>query len=96
MTSKARRNRVKELWLGLPESWRTEAASAFHTFIPVFVSSLIVFIQTTDNVSWSKETLWATIVAAFLTALRAGFKAVSVWIMSRTLPDPKESGADKK
>jgi hypothetical protein len=84
--SKARRNRVKELWSGLPESWRTELMSAFHTFVPVFVGALLLSFQTTGDISWSKEAAVAVLAAA----LRAGFKAVSMSIFSRTLPDPKD------
>lgn len=89
--SKAKQNRVKELWLGLPETWRTEIASAWHTFIPVFFSTLYLFYETHSNtgVTWTKETLAAAIIAGLLAGLRAGFKAVSVWFFSRYLPDPK-------
>ena len=86
-TSKARRNRVKELWTGLPESWRAELMSAFHTFVPVFVGSLLLSFEMTGGVSWTKEAL----IAIVATALRAGFKAVSMAVFSRTLPDPKDS-----
>lgn len=89
MASKARRNRVKELWTGLPESWRTELMSAFHTFVPSFVAVMVVFLQSAVDVSWTRETLTAAIVATTLAALRAGFKAVSMWFLSRLLPDPK-------
>lgn len=90
--SKAKINRVKELWLGLPETWRTEIASAFHTFMPVFISTLYLFVETQagNTVPWSKETLAAAAVAGFVAAFRAGFKALSVWFFSRYLPDPKE------
>jgi len=89
MTSLARRNRVKEAWLGLPETWRTELSSAFHTFVPAFVASLVLFFQTTESSAWTKETLLALIIAALAAAARAGFKALSVWVFSRVLPDPK-------
>jgi hypothetical protein len=89
--TKAKINRVKALWLGIPETWRTEIASAFHTFVPVFMSTFYVFIETsTESVSTSKEALAAAFIAAFLAALRAGFKALSVWLFSRYLPDPKK------
>ena len=88
--SAARRNRVKELWLGLPETWRTEFASAFHTFIPVFFVTMAGFFQSAATVEWTKEALISLIVATFAAALRAGFKALSVWFFSRLLPDPKD------
>jgi len=89
--TKAKINRVKALWLGLPETWRTEIASAFHTFIPAFMATLYLFIQAQPaNAEWTTDTLIALIVGAFMAALRAGFKALSVWFFSRFLPDPKK------
>jgi len=90
MNTKSKIQRVKELWLGLPETWRTELASAFHTFVPAFVSTLALFIQAGQGMTWSRETVIAFIVGAFLAAVRAGFKAVSVWFFARILPDPKD------
>lgn len=90
MVTKAKVNRVKELWLGLPESWRTELASAWHTFIPAFIGSLVLFVQTQEGTEWTRETLWAAGIAALAAALRAGFKALSVYVFSRVLPDPKK------
>ena len=85
-TSLARRNRIKELWTGLPATWRTELMSAFHTFIPAFVGALLISFEVTGGVSWTKEAILAVLLAAF----RAGFKAVSMWFFSRTLPDTKK------
>ena len=90
MTSQAKRNRVRELWLGLPETWRTELMSAFHTFIPAFVATMVVFLQSAVDTSWTTETLTAALIAAVLAALRSGFKAVSMWVLTRALPDPKK------
>jgi hypothetical protein len=90
MTSKAKRNRVKELWLGIPESWRTELASAFHTFVPVFALSLLGALSSLNDVPLEKEAILSLSAGILGAALRAGFKAVSVAIFSRVLPDPKE------
>lgn len=84
--SLARRNRVRELWLGLPETWRTELMSAFHTFVPAFVGALAISFQVTGDVSWTRD----AVLAALLAAVRVGFKAVSMWFFSRVLPDPKK------
>ena len=89
MVSKARQNRVKELWEGLPNTWRTELMSAFHTFIPAFALTLYTQIQLAQGVSWTKDTILAFTVATGLAALRSGFKAVSMWVLSRLLPDPR-------
>lgn len=79
-------NRVKELWLGLPETWRTELASAFHTFVPAFAGAILMSPMIVGTVSWTRDALLALV----LSAIRAGFKAISVWFFSRALPDPKE------
>lgn len=89
MKSKARRGRVMELWTGLPESWRTELMSAFHTFIPAFLGTLAVFMYSAFDTSWTKETLVAAVIGTVLAALRAGFKAASMAVLSRFLPDHK-------
>lgn len=91
MTSLARRNRIKELWLGIPETWRTELMSAFHTFVPAFIGTLAVSISLMEGLSWTRDTLIAAVGAALLAALRAGFKAVSMWVLTRVLPDPKNT-----
>ncbi len=74
-----------ELWEGFPPTWRTELLSAFHTFVATFVGTILFSLQVTGEVSWTKEALVALLIAA----IRAGFKAVSVYILSRVLPDPK-------
>ena len=84
-TSLARRNRVREVWLGIPETWRTEAMSAFHTFVPVFVLSLITSIEVTDDAAWT----WSVAAAILSAAARAGFKVLSMYFLTRLLPDPK-------
>jgi len=90
MTSKARIGRVKELWLGLPETWRTQLASAWHTFWATFIGVFGAFAVTAWDTSWTKETLVAAIIAAAISAIRAGFKAISVLFFTRVLPDPKK------
>lgn len=89
MTSEARRNRVKEVWLGLPETWRTELASAFHTFVPIFLLAMAGFLQNASEIEWTKEAVIALVIATVSAGLRAVFKAVSVYMFSRVLPDPK-------
>ena len=90
-TSKARRNRVKELWSGLPESWRTQLASAVNTFLATFAVSIGVFLTSTEGTTWTKETLLAASIAAVVAAVRAGVKAVLTAFFTRVLPDPKKS-----
>lgn len=90
-TSKARRNRVRDLWLGLPETWRTQLASAFHTFVPAFVIAFAMSLFTAQDFSWSVFTLAGIISAAADTGARAGFKALSSWFFIRVLPDPKDT-----
>lgn len=86
MVSKAKINRVKELYLGLPESWRTQIASAWHTFIPAFLGTFTAFLAASDTSLLEI----GSISAAATMAYRAGFKALSVSLLSRALPDPKE------
>jgi len=86
MASKARISRVKEAWLGLPESWRTNLASAWHTFIPAFIGAILLSPLIVGDGSITLDAAAALV----LTAVRAGFKAISVWFFSRTLPDPKD------
>jgi hypothetical protein len=90
MVSTARRNRVKELWLGLPETWRTQIASAWHTFGATFLGVFGAFVLSALEMPWTQEALYAAATAAFIAAIRAGFKAVSIAFFSRTLPDPKK------
>lgn len=87
--SKAKMERVRELYLGLPETFRTELMSAFHTIIPVFFGTLAVFFQSASEIPWTKEAVIALIVASLTAAFRAVFKALSMWIFTRILPDPK-------
>jgi len=75
------------MWLGLPETWRTELASAFHTFVPAFLLVMGGFFQSAAEIEWTKEAIIALIVATFTAAMRAGFKALSVWFFSRVLPE---------
>jgi len=90
MASQAKINRVKALWLGLPETWRTELASGFHTFVPAFMSAMYVFYEAQpQGTPWSKDVLLALILGALGAGVRAGFKALSVWFFSQFLPDPK-------
>lgn len=84
-TSKAKRNRVEELWFYVPETWRKEIMSAIHTFLAVFAGTLLLSLQSTGDVSWTNEIL----LGLFVSALRAGVKAVSLAVLSRLLPDPK-------
>ena len=86
MASKARIARVQKAWFSLPDSWRVELASAFHTFAPAFVGAILLSPVVVGEVSITRD----AVAALALTAVRAGFKAVSVWFFSRTLPDPKE------
>lgn len=65
--------------------------SAFHTFVPAFAATMVVFFQSAVDTTWTRETLTAATIAAVLAALRSGFKAVSMYIFSRTLPDPKDA-----
>ena len=87
--SKARRERVRELWAGLPESFRTELMSFFHTFVPIFVGTLAVFFQSAAEIPWTTEAFTALLVATFTAGSRAVFKALSMWFFTRVLPDPK-------
>lgn len=70
---------------GIPETWRSQLASAFHTFISDFLLSLGASMVVTGDVKF--ET--GAIMAALLVAVRAGVKAVSLAFFSRTLPDPQ-------
>lgn len=91
MASQAKINRVKELWLGLPENWRTQLAGIWHTFIPAFFTSLLVSLEALEGTPVTKDILLATASAIILAALRSGFKAVSVAFFVRVLPDPKDT-----
>jgi len=86
-------NRAKTTWLSLPETWRKELASAFHTFVPAFVSAMILFFQTTSLDNWSKDTVLALMSAALLAAFRSGFKALSVWFFSHNPDTVKEDNS---
>lgn len=89
--SLAVRNRIKNVWVGLPESWRTQLASAWHTFLPAFGTSLFLSLEALKGQPIGSDVILATASAILLSALRSGFKAVSVWFFSRVLRDPKES-----
>lgn len=89
MASKSKINRAKELWLGLPETWRTQLASAFHTFGATFLGVFGAFVLSATDLAWTRETLIASSFAAVVAAIRAGVKAVSIAFFSRVLPDPK-------
>lgn len=84
--SKARRNRIKEVWTGLPESWRTLLKSAVDTFIAAFLLEVIEVINTGDF-SLTRATLRALLIAA----LRAGVKASTTATITQILPDPKNN-----
>ena len=86
MPTKARIARVQARWFSLPDSWRVELSSAFHTFAPAFVGAILLSPVVIGETSITRD----AVAALALTAVRSGFKAVSVWFFSRTLPDPKE------
>lgn len=85
MSSKAKRNRVLQIWDGVPVTYKTHLASAFHTFLSDFILSLAGSAVITGDVQFESS----AIMAALLIAVRAGVKAVSLAFFSRTLPDPK-------
>lgn len=80
---KSRLNKVKQAWLGLPETWRTQLASAWHTFIPAFIGSLLISFQVTGGTNITAD----LVLSILLAATRAGFKAVSVWFFSLFVKD---------
>lgn len=75
---------LKKWWKKLPTKWKKELTSAFHTFVTVFISTFGVVIGTPKDTSWTKETLFATLFAAFVAGSRAGFKAVWNWYFPPT------------
>lgn len=75
--------KIKQFWMSLPETWRTQIASAFHTFVPAFIGSVLISFQVTG----STEITTDVILSVILAATRAGFKAVSVWFFSRYTKD---------
>lgn len=85
----ATRERITELWLRIPETWRGEIISAFHTFVPAFVGSLALSFEVTQG-DWTKETLISLVLSGLFTALRAGFKAVSIRVFGKLLPNTNQ------
>jgi len=86
MKSQAKRNRIKEAWFGLPETWRTRLISLVTTFIAGFLFSVGQAFMASDAVSLESITVWSTLLAA----TRAGVKAIMEIFVVQTLPDPKE------
>jgi hypothetical protein len=83
--SKARRNRVKELWFSIPETRRKQLMSACITFASAFALSVGASLAETGEASL--ET--GVVAGILLAALRAAIKVVAASFFSRVLPDPK-------
>lgn len=73
-----KKNKLKRFWLSFPESWRVQLASAFHTFVPAFIGSVLISFQVTGGTRITTDIALSILLAA----TRAGFKAVSVWFFS--------------
>lgn len=72
-------NIIRRTWLSIPKSYRTEIISAWHTFVPAFIGSVIISFQVTGSTEITTDIALSVVLAA----TRAGFKAVSVWFFSR-------------
>jgi hypothetical protein len=85
-TSEAGRNRIKELWLGIPETWRTHLKSAFDTFVAAFLTEALTILTTSSDFSFTRTAVYGLLTAA----IRAGVKASSTATLVRVVPDPKK------
>ena len=73
-----------ERWKSLPESWRLEIQSAWHTFVAAFILTIGTQVMAGD-VQWTGDMM----IAVLLAALRSGVKAVFVWIYSQVKAKPQ-------
>lgn len=77
------RKKLLGRWDRIPAGVKDHLISAFHTFVPAFVSTFVIFFQSQPDAPITGEAFVALVVAAFATAARAGFKALSLWMVSK-------------
>ena len=85
--SKAKMERIRQAWLGLPESWRTHAASMFNTFVSTFVTELGYMAMTSSDFTLSRFVVFGALNAAVRATL---IKPTTTAVGTRTFPEPKK------
>lgn len=72
-------DRLRDLWLRLPETWRVHLASAWHTFIGGMLTQLAIDIVAQNYIiSFEK----AALISLAGAAIRAGVKALLQLLVS--------------
>ena len=70
---------LSTLWLRIPEKYRFEIVSAFHTFITAVGIQLLIELQARNFMLSFDKTVLISIAAA---ALRAGVKAITAAVLA--------------
>lgn len=79
-------DKIIKAWSKIPQSWRVEILSAWHTFVPAFVTALVFQIETMGEIKWGLD----VIISLILTASRSAFKVLWAWFVAKvTVPSKK-------
>jgi hypothetical protein len=87
MSTKAKRNRVSDLWLQLPQTWRIHLVSAFNTFVSAFVTEILWLLSTSTDFSITRTALFGALSVAVRSI---AVKPATTLVIPEVLPDTKK------
>ena len=76
-----KQRRIVRLWFSLPPSWRKEVISAIKTFVASFTAALLTQHLAAGTFTWNIDALFALVVLAF----RSGLRAMEVYVLSHVM-----------
>lgn len=73
-----KQRKIVHLWFLLPPTWRKELVSALKTFVASFFAALLTQHLASGTFTWNIDALFALVVLAF----RSGLRAMEVYVLS--------------
>jgi len=76
-------NRIKAIWLKIPEKWQLEIKSAWHTFLSAFIVSVLIELGAHQNESITMNLAIGIGSAAVRGGVKAGGIALWNWVTTQ-------------